>query len=121
MATCAQCGATVDEPDGIPAEERKQCPNCGSTGRLHEGSATAVSRVSVSAEASVERGLNDVRLAVFGVIIAVPFSAAALAAPAGWPIALVVGVGSAVLTVVAFRWRPARHLLMEAMHRITGQ
>jgi len=31
---CGECGATLGEPSGLPAEERKPCPNCGSLRRL---------------------------------------------------------------------------------------
>ena len=31
---CASCDRTLDEPQSLPADERKPCPACGSLGRL---------------------------------------------------------------------------------------
>ncbi|HJW85459.1 MAG TPA: hypothetical protein VJ440_02365 [Candidatus Brocadiaceae bacterium] len=30
---CAKCGLAIDEDPGLPVEERKPCPSCGSTAR----------------------------------------------------------------------------------------
>jgi hypothetical protein len=66
---CSDCGAILEAE--APGETRKPCA-CGSTARTHEQSAAAiVSTSSVSAAVSVERGLNDTRLAVLGIIVAI--------------------------------------------------
>jgi hypothetical protein len=30
------CGRVLDEPPGLPVDQRKPCPECGSLGRLHK-------------------------------------------------------------------------------------
>ena len=30
---CSQCLTLLDEPPGLPSNQRRPCPNCGSTGR----------------------------------------------------------------------------------------
>lgn len=121
MATCAQCGATVDEPDDASAEEPIPCSRCGSLGRVHEAAATLAAGVRLSASGTVERGLNDTRLGVLGLLIAVGMGSAGLASPAGWEVALPVGLLAGGATALMIRWRRARHLLMEAAHRLTGR
>jgi hypothetical protein len=45
-ATCATCGAELDEVAGIPAEERRPCPTCGGLGRVIHLAAVAPLRRS---------------------------------------------------------------------------
>jgi hypothetical protein len=84
----------------------------------HEVEANVTVGIHASAEASVRRGLNEVRLAVLGILVAISLGAAALA-PGWWR--LVAGVGTFALSCLLIRWERSRHLLMEFMHRVTGQ
>lgn len=49
---CANCGRVLDEPRDTPAEDRKPCPDCGSTGRSFVVSLTA--EIRAGAAVSVE-------------------------------------------------------------------
>ena len=84
----------------------------------HEAEAHVTATSCVSAELNVRRGLNDVRLAVLGILVAISLGAAALA-PGWWRLAA--GFGAFALSCLLIRWERSRHLLMEFMHRVTGQ
>ena len=38
MVQCKECGANIDEVKGLPLEDRKKCPNCGSLNRAADQS-----------------------------------------------------------------------------------
>ncbi|MDP9491208.1 MAG: hypothetical protein M3P42_03270, partial [Actinomycetota bacterium] len=84
MPTCAQCGASVDEPEAASAEQRVPCPECGSLRRLHDGASTLPVQFNGSTSGSVDRALNDTRLGVLALIVGIGLGSASLAAPAGW-------------------------------------
>lgn len=118
---CADCALELDESYEQP--NRKPCPKCGSTRREHFVSVHSEIRLESSVEAEVERGLNDTRLAVLGILVgigltvglAVGFGVSSLA----W--GFLAGIGSFVLACVAIGWGRSRHFLMEFMYRLTGQ
>ena len=121
MVTCAGCGAVIDQPSDTPADERMPCQVCGSTARVIEMEAAVTGRGSISASPSVERGINDARLGILALLVGIALGAGALAAPSGWPVAVLVGLGAMAATAALIRWPRSRHLLMEAAHRLTGR
>jgi hypothetical protein len=121
MVRCGICGVPLEEPTDVPANARRPCRSCGSTTHLVEAAATLSARATITAAGAVERGLNDVRLGVLGFIVAIGTGAASVASPAGWEVALPVGVVAFAATCGAVRWRRSRHLLMEFAYRLTGR
>jgi hypothetical protein len=67
----------------------------------------------------VERGLNDVRLAVLGILVGIGLT---VGFGVGGPIWLRFLAGVVAFAVAAFLvwWRPGRKRLMAFMHRLTG-
>jgi len=114
---CATCGTSLEED--AAGVERQPCPSCGSTARVYEEAATVVGRTSVSAEETLKRGLNELRLAVLGIVVAIGLTVG-LGVQARWWIQLLAGAGSFVLALGAIGWRRSRHVPMELMHRVTG-
>ena len=116
---CAGCGAALDNE--APGEERKPCPNCGSTARAHEGKATLdIGAVSMSVEGKATRGLNEVRLAVLGIIVTIGLTVG-FGVQGAWWVRASAGAGAFLLTVAVISWPPSRRFLMQLMHRITGR
>ena len=124
MTKCGQCGASINERSDTPAEERRPCPNCGSTTREFASSAALVATSSVSAEAVVERGVNESRAAVLFLLLAIGLTVG-FGAPWSWWArligSLVAVVASAVFVAVALRYPPVRKRVMSLMHVLTGQ
>lgn len=120
--TCADCGHVLREgpPDSVPPElttvegERTPCPNCGSTARGYEASFHAQATATASASATVTRGVNTERLAVVGFITATSIGIGALTCA-------LIGLATGIVLVVILAWPRTRHLLMEGVHRISGQ
>ncbi len=121
---CSECGTEL--PPDEPGAERQPCPTCGSTARSHEVSATATVKATASAEARVERGVNETRMAAFSVIfttvvgvgVAVGFGSGPLL---GLAAAALTAVATALLLAVIYRAGPVRRVVMELLHRVTGQ
>jgi len=118
---CGGCGELLSEAPsgpGIP------CPSCGSTTREFEASAAVVGRTSVSAEAVVERGVNESRAAVLFLLIAIGLTVG-VGAPWSWWArfvgAVVAVIASASFVALALRYPPVRRRVMSLMHRLTGQ
>jgi len=88
--------------------------------KIIEGEAAITGRTTVSATATVERGLNEIRLAVLGIIITIGLTVG-LGVEGAWWVKLAAGAGSFVLSSVLLRWRRTRHRLMSAAHWLTGQ
>ena len=88
-------------------------------GTTHEKSGTAslTARSGLSATGTVERGLNDIRLAVLGLLVAVGLAAAAV--PEAWLTQRAAGVRSFVFACFLVRWKRSRHLLMSFAHWLT--
>ena len=89
-------------------------------------SATATVGTSASAETNVERGVNEARMAGFAVIFAAALGVGvAVGFDAGALVGVLAGVATAVITALLlaaiYRVRPVRQVVMELMHRITGQ
>ena len=83
------------------------------------GDETVVGRGVPSGEDEFERGLNEIRLAVLGIIVAVGLAAAAI--PDAWPSQLATGVGTFILACLLIRWKPSRGRLMDFMYWLTGR
>jgi uncharacterized membrane protein YedE/YeeE len=114
---CSNCGALLDAE--APGDERRACPECGSTARTHEVEATFTARASVSATASVERGLNELRLAVLGILVGIGLTVG-FGVQGAWWVRTAAGAGAFALSMALLRWRASRHRLMAAMHWLTG-
>jgi predicted RNA-binding Zn-ribbon protein involved in translation (DUF1610 family) len=117
MTRCSNCG--IEVPPDEPGEERRPCPNCGSLARTYEASASATVSVSASAQATVERGLNDIRLAVLGILVGISL-AVGFGVSCPWWEQLAAGLGSFAVSCFLIRWSRTRHLLMTFMHWLTG-
>jgi hypothetical protein len=63
---CADC--EVELEDEVPGEERKPCPNCGSTARTHRRSFAVRAPMRASVEAQVIRAWDSNSLTLAGVI-----------------------------------------------------
>ena len=107
---------------GTPIEERQACPSCGSTSRTRivELEATVAGRATIPAAESVERGLNDIRLTVLGILVGIALSVG-FGVDSSWPVQVAAAVGTFVGSALLIRWKESRHLMMEFMHRVTGQ
>lgn len=119
MATCAGCGGPIDEPTDLPTEERRPCPSCGSLARAFTGRVESSVTVTGSIKTEVERGLNDVRLAVLGILVGIGLT---VAFGVGGPLWLRFLAGIVAFAVASFLigWAPVRRRLMAFMHRLTG-
>jgi predicted RNA-binding Zn-ribbon protein involved in translation (DUF1610 family) len=124
VTRCSDCGAEV--PPDEPGVERRPCPNCGSLARTVEASSTATIGVTASTETAVERAVNEARMTAFAVIFGTALSVGlavgfATCAWLGVLAGVVAAVGTALLLAAIHRLRFVRQLVMELMHRITGQ
>jgi hypothetical protein len=98
----------------VPRVSEQQPP-----GKVYEKTMGARVSVSGSMEASVARGLNEIRLAVVGILVTVGLAAAAI--PDAWTTQLAAGLGSFAFACLLVRWRRSRQYLMSLAHRLTGQ
>jgi hypothetical protein len=87
---------------------------------VHEARASLVAGTSMSAKGTVERGLNDTRLAVLGIIVAIGLTVG-FGVQGAWWVRILAGLGAFVLTCVLVRWTRSRHYLMEFVHRLTDR
>lgn len=85
-----------------------------------KGHVAAKSRMTAKAHAV--RGVNALRVAVLGVLLAFGVGVAAVAASldASWWVAALVGAGSTLLSMLILGWARSRNWLMSLLHRITG-
>jgi ribosomal protein S27AE len=116
---CGKCGLVLDERSDIPMEKRQPCPRCGSTSRTVDGAATLEAAVSTSVRGEVERALNDIRLAVLGILVGIALTVG-FGVPGNWWVQVLAGVAAFAAAAFLIWWRPARKRLMAFMHRITG-
>lgn len=86
---------------------------------VYEKEMTAHVTPSASAETSAERGLNETRLAVLGIVVAIGLTVG-LGFDATWWIGVLAGGGSFLFSCFVIRFRPARRQLMSFMHWLTG-
>jgi hypothetical protein len=115
---CANCDATLDWDDP-PGEERRQCPSCGSTLRANDLAFSAAIRATATLTGPVERGLDEIRLGVLGIVVTIGLTVG-FGADASWWVGVLAGAGSFGLALGAIWWPTSRDLLMEFMHRVTG-
>jgi hypothetical protein len=118
-AVCAQCGTSFDVADGEGGDEREPCPRCGSTSREAFGAARVDLGLSLSAEATVEHVVNEIRLALFSVLLAIGITVG-FGAPGPWNVGVASGVASVVVVAAVFRWHPAKRRLMKLMSWLLG-
>jgi hypothetical protein len=112
------CGALLDEVPGIPVAERLPCPACGSLTRMVGARISVEARSSLSVKLDVARGLNEIRLAVLGIVVAIGLTVG-FGVQSSWWVRLLAGVGSFGLTLGLLAWPRSRHLLMTLTHRVT--
>ncbi len=74
---------------------------------------------TVTAELSVVRGLNDLRLAVLGILVGIGLTVG-FGIESAWWIRGLAGAGSFVLAAGLIAWPRSRHWMMAFIHRITG-
>jgi hypothetical protein len=119
---CGSCGELIDEPPDTPAAQRISCPRCGDTSRTRtiEASASLQVKATLSTHGSVERGLNDLRLAVLGILVGIGLTVG-IGFDATWWVGVLAGGGSFGLAAGLIRWPRSRHWMMTFMHRITGK
>jgi hypothetical protein len=86
---------------------------------VHQGSASLVAGASLSATGTVERGLNELRLAVLGILVGIALSVG-FGVEARWWIQLLAGIGSFAGACFLVSWPPSRRRMMSFMHRLTG-
>lgn len=86
---------------------------------VYEKKMTAHVTASASVETSVERGLNETRLAVLGIVVAIGLTVG-VGFDETWWIGVRAGGGSFLFSCVVIRFRPARRQLMSFMHWLTG-
>jgi len=124
VTRCSDCGAEF--PPDEPGSERRACPNCGSLRRTHESSGSLTATGTLSAQAAVERGVNETRMAAFAVIFT---TVVGVGVTVGFETCPLLGVLASIFTAAAtalmlaavYRVPAVRRVVMEVMHRVTGQ
>jgi hypothetical protein len=84
----------------------------------HEASSTLTLGVQTSASGVVKRGLNEMRLAVLGILVSISL-AVGFGISGPWQAKLLAGLGSFAVSCLLIRWAWTRHLLMAFMHWLT--
>jgi hypothetical protein len=113
------CAVVLDELVELPATERTPCPQCGSVARLFEPAGGIQARAAVSAELSVERGLNGMRLAVLGILVTIGLTVG-FGVQSVWWVRGLAGLSAFAVSSALIAWRRSRHLMMAYVHRISG-
>jgi len=80
------------------------------------GAVGVVGRGIPSGGETFTRGLNDARLAMLGILVAIALGAAALA-PGWWR--LLAGLGAFAASCALIKWPRSRHGLMSFIHWLT--
>lgn len=70
-ATCAECGAELDELTDLARAERTPCPTCGPTRRVVTGAAVGHARARAMARGTLIRAWDSGSLTLFGVLYAI--------------------------------------------------
>ena len=96
------------------------CPKCGSLARAVAGQAALTATADLSATASVDRGLNDIRLALLGILVTIGLTVG-FGVSASAPIRFGAGAGSFIGTAALIWWPPSKRRLMTFMHWLTGR
>jgi hypothetical protein len=84
-----------------------------------EKTGTIAATSSVSAKIGVDRGLNELRLAVLGIVVTIGLTVG-FGVHGAWWIRALSGLGSFALACGAIRYNPVRRRLMSFMHWLTG-
>jgi len=103
---------TVEEDSTMSKSEPEREPV------VHEKSGTMAMGVSIEARGTVERGLNDLRLAVLGIVVTIGLTVG-VGFQATWWVAVSAGLGSFVLACGLIKVKHTRHWLMSFMHWLT--
>ena len=74
---------------------------------IHEKAMTARVTASASGQATVERGLTELRLAVLGIVITIALSVG-FGLPTSWPVRLAGGILAFVVVCGLIRWKVSR-------------
>jgi hypothetical protein len=121
MATYVRC-SNCRKP--LPETPRVPCPECGSTAREVGVEAAITATSNVTAEITVDRGVNEARAAVLFLLLAIGLTVG-FGAPWSWWARLIASIvaviASAAFVMVALRYPPVRRRVMSGMHRLTGQ
>lgn len=99
---CAGCQRELPESHDLP--ERKPCPDCGSLAREHSVAMSATVHASASVSVEVERGLNDIRLAVLGILVGIALTVG-FGVPGSVWVQVLAGLGAFATGCVLIRWR----------------
>jgi hypothetical protein len=87
---------------------------------VHEQTLAAIPlRLTATVEGTVERGLNDVRLAVLGILVGIGLTVG-FGVPGPIWVGVVAGAGSFVAACFLIRYKRSRNRLMSFMHWLTG-
>jgi hypothetical protein len=119
VVKCGQCGTLLDESPDLPAAERQPCPVCGGLTRLREVEAAAIVGATASVELSVERGLNDLRVAVLGILVTIGLTVG-FGVSGSWWVRVLSGLAAFAAASFLIWWRPFRKLMMKFVHALTG-
>jgi hypothetical protein len=84
-----------------------------------EATASLHATATMTAEGSVERALNDLRLAVLGILVTIGLTVG-FGLQHAWWIRVLAGAGSSFLFARLIAWPRSRHWMMAFMHRVTG-
>lgn len=87
---------------------------------VHDQALTTNVGVRSSVTGTVERGLNDTRLAVLGILVAIGLTVG-FGMQCAWWVRVVAGLGSFVLACALIKWGRSRHYLMAFVHWLTDR
>jgi hypothetical protein len=85
---------------------------------IYEKTGSLLPAAGLSGEAKVERGLNDLRLGVLGILVGIGL-AFGFGVHGPWWVQFVAGGGSFAVACLLFRWRPS--WLMRFVHWLTDE
>lgn len=86
----------------------------------YEQELTATVGTKADIAVTVVRGLNELRLAVLGILVGIGL-AVGFGVEGGWWVQLVAGADSFVLACFLVWWSPSRRRLMSFVHWLTGK
>lgn len=130
---CKDCGRVLYDGAGpFPASlsgehgtPRTECPNCGSTIRSYELTASVTVQAVASISAKVQRAWNNDRLAVLLFLLTLGAgTGVAFGLTIDWLVGLVAGFASLLVGAVvlwALLHGPLARVAANAMHRISGR
>jgi hypothetical protein len=104
---------------GLPYENREKCDVCGSLNRTYKVELHDTVDMTGSVNRTIERGLNELRLAVLGILAGIGISVA-FGVGGDWWRELAAGVGAVVIAGALIRIKRSRNKLMSLMHWLSG-